>query len=76
MGLDWEAQVGKGWGPIRRGRKNLEGRIARNCAEGGNSAPQAWLVVPGVGKEMGGEASGLGCSDGTSKNLGSGLTLL
>lgn len=26
-------------------------------------------MVPGVGKEMGGEASGLGCSDGTSKGL-------
>ena len=76
MGLEWEAQVGEGWGLIRRGRKNSEGRITQNCAEGGNSAPQAWLVVPGVGKEMGGEASGLGCSDGTSKNLGSGPTLL
>lgn len=33
-------------------------------------------MVPGVGKEMGGEASGLGCLDGTSENLGSGPTLL
>lgn len=42
VGLEWEAQVGKGWGLIRRGRKNSGGEITQNCAEGGNSAPQAW----------------------------------
>lgn len=51
--------MGKVWGLIRRGRENLEGRITRNCAEGGNSAPQAWLVVPGVGEEMGGIRAGV-----------------
>lgn len=36
------------------GRENLEGRISGNCAEGGKSTPQAWLVVPAVGGWGGG----------------------
>lgn len=48
---------GQGWGPIREGRKNLEGRITRNCAEGGKSAPQSWLVVPGDGDSGRGSVS-------------------
>lgn len=46
---------GQGWGPVREERKNLEGTITRNCAEGGKSAPQSWLVVPGVGVRVEGE---------------------
>lgn len=45
---------GQGWGPI------WEARITQNCAEGGKSAPQAWLVVPGVGGWVGEEGSVLG----------------
>lgn len=48
---------GQGWGPVREERKNLEETITRNCAEGGKSAPQSWLVVPGVGVRVEGEIS-------------------
>lgn len=65
---------GQGWGPIREGRKNLEGRITRNCAEGGKSFPQSWLVVPGDGDSGRGSIS-WECSGGTRKDMGSGPTL-
>lgn len=53
--------MGRGGDAFGSGRReSLEGRITGNCAEGGKSAPQAWLVVLAVG--VGVEGSGLGVS--------------